>query len=280
MSTKQQQEQKPEQEHALAKMPEMENGQRGLLLRSFEDMWRFAECASQSGLAPKGMESPSAVLIAIQMGAEVGLSPMASLENIAVINGRPSLFGDAPLAVCRSSGLFVESAFHESITQIGEATMTAVCRVQRKGGNVCERKFSVVDAQVAQLWGKQGPWKQYPRRMLQRRARSWALRDAFTDVLKGLHVNDPDDDIKPARHVESVVADVEQSADRSDALAAKLKENADKKKRAKRTTTNDEPKTPAPEPTQKTESDGPDETFEFPSLTDHEEAPVAGVGGA
>jgi hypothetical protein len=47
-------------------------------------------------------------------------------------------------------------------------------------------KFTVADAKKAGLWGKTGPWTQYPKRMLQMRARGFALRDAFPDVLKGL----------------------------------------------------------------------------------------------
>ena len=43
-----------------------------------------------------------------------------------------------------------------------------------------------MDAKRAGLWTKAGPWQTYPRRMLQMRARSFALRDAFPDVLKGL----------------------------------------------------------------------------------------------
>src|SRR6266478_3926901 len=53
-----------------------------------------------SDLAPKDFKGkPANVLIAMQMGAEVGLAPMQSLQNIAVINGRPSLWGDAALGV-------------------------------------------------------------------------------------------------------------------------------------------------------------------------------------
>lgn len=44
------------------------------------------------------------------------------------------------------------------------------------------------DAAKAGLKGKQGPWTQYPKRMMQMRARSWALRDVFPDVLRGMPV--------------------------------------------------------------------------------------------
>jgi hypothetical protein len=46
--------------------------------------------------------------------------------------------------------------------------------------------FSVSDAKRAGLWGKSGPWANYPERMLKYRARGFCLRDAFPDVLKGL----------------------------------------------------------------------------------------------
>src|SRR3546814_17968193 len=44
------------------------------------------------------------------------------------------------------------------------------------------------DAKKAGRAGKQGPWSQYPQRMLQMRARAWAMRDGFADVLKGIGI--------------------------------------------------------------------------------------------
>jgi hypothetical protein len=65
--------------------------------------------------------------------------------------------------------------------------MVAFCRAKRRGQDaVVESRFSVDDAKRAHLWGKAGPWTQYPSRMLQLRARGFCLRDAFPDVLKGL----------------------------------------------------------------------------------------------
>lgn len=160
-------------------------GDRGVQLRSLDDMYRFACCVHNSGLAPKGIETPEAIMVAIQMGAELGLTPMASLQNIAVINGRPSVWGDAMLGVCRASGLFDEEAFEERFEGQGDI-LTAICTVRRlPRGKPVTRPFSIADASAAELLTKSGPWKQYRRRMLQMRARSWALRDAFSDILRG-----------------------------------------------------------------------------------------------
>ena len=57
------------------------------------------------------------------------------------------------------------------------------------------RYFSVANAKTARLWGKQGPWTQYPERMLAQRARGFALRDAFPDALKGIITREEAEDI-------------------------------------------------------------------------------------
>ena len=158
---------------------------RGLALASFDDAFRFATMVAKSEFAPKDFRGkPESCLLAIQHGSEIGLSPMQSLQNIACINGRPAIWGDAALALCLASP--VCDGIHETIEGDGD-NMTAVCQTSRKGkdANVVAR-FSVADAKKAGLWGKQGPWTQYPKRMLQLRARGFALRDAFPDVLKGL----------------------------------------------------------------------------------------------
>ena len=158
-------------------------GDRGLEIRSLNDLVRFADCVIQAGVAPKGMNQ-AAVVVAVQMGYELGLPPMASVQNIAVINGRPSIWGDAALAVCHASPWFAD--MEETIEGEGDK-MAATCKVWKKGKqNPIVKTFSVADAKAAQLWGKQGPWTQYPKRMLQMRARGFALRDAFPGALRGM----------------------------------------------------------------------------------------------
>jgi hypothetical protein len=156
--------------------------QRGLDLRTFDDLLRFAEVISKSGLAPKGFDRVEAIIIAIQMGAELGLAPLSSLQSIAVINGRPGIFGDAALALVRGSGL---CAMYEQRIEGEEDNRRAVVTTQRRNGDKITTTFSVADAKKARLWGKQGPWSEYPDRMLTFRARGFNLRDNFGDVLKG-----------------------------------------------------------------------------------------------
>jgi hypothetical protein len=157
----------------------------GLALQSFDDAFRFAKMVAASEFPPKDFRGkPESCMLAIQHGSEVGLSPMQSLQSIAVINGRPTIWGDAALA------LVVGSHVCEYVTEgvDGEGDkMVAMCFAKRRGYEKATIvRFSVEDAKKAGLWGKSGPWTQYPKRMLQLRARGFALRDAFPDVLRGL----------------------------------------------------------------------------------------------
>ena len=150
--------------------------------RNLTEAMNFADVMSKSSIVPKDFQgNPGNILVAVQWGMELGLQPLQAMQNIAVINGRPALWGDAVIALVRSSSLC--EYVREDLTD-GVAT----CRVKRRGEEEQVRTFSMQDAQRAGLAGKSGPWSQYPSRMLQMRARSWALRDVFPDVLRGMPV--------------------------------------------------------------------------------------------
>lgn len=160
-----------------------ENDTFSLEPKNFNDLMKFAEMIAASDLAPKDYKNkPGNCVIAMQMGHEIGLKAMQAIQNIAVINGRPSVWGDAAKAIVQASPLC-----EDIIETFDEATMTATCVAKRVGQEPHVSTFSKKDAEVAKLWSKPGPWQQYPKRMLQLRARGFALRDKFADILKGLH---------------------------------------------------------------------------------------------
>ena len=164
----------------------------GIVPQSFDDCYRMAQLLAQSDIVPKDYKGkPADCCVAILQGLEIGLSPLAALNSIAVINGRASIWGDGALAVVRASGLM--EAFSET-----DENDTATCTIKRRGEPTpIVRTFSQQDAAKAGLATKAGPWTQYPRRMRQMRARSWALRDGFADVLKGLYIAEEAQDIAP-----------------------------------------------------------------------------------
>ncbi len=190
--------------------------------RSLDEAMQFAGMLAKSSIVPKDfIGNPGNILVAVQWGAEIGLAPLQAMQSIAIINGRPAIWGDAALALVRGSGLL------EYISETHEGDV-AVCTLKRKGEPEAVRTFSMEEAKRAGLTGKSGPWTQYPKRMLQLRARAFALRDVFPDVLRGVHVAEEAQDIPIEKHMgpaEEVAKQVEPQsrAERARAAVAKKK---------------------------------------------------------
>jgi len=144
---------------------------------------QFSEMLASSNMVPKNFQGkPADILVAVQWGSEVGLPPLAALNGIAVINGKPSLYGDAAMSLVVGHAAY---GGHEEKLEGEEASCTIVRIVNGKEVPTV-RTFSVTDAKKANLMSKPGPWSQYPKRMLAMRARGFAIRDSFPDALKGV----------------------------------------------------------------------------------------------
>jgi hypothetical protein len=175
-----------------------------LIPENLAQAMEFAQLMAKSDFVPKEMKGrPENILLAVQMGLDVGLNPIQSVQNIAVINGRPAVYGDAYLAIIQSSKHY---EYHKE--WFDDDTMTAHCIMKRKGSDEHHTKFSLDDALTAGLYKteeqlerlkeydknnktsyfnnyKKSPWCKYPKRMLQWRARIGG-KDKFSDALKGL----------------------------------------------------------------------------------------------
>ena len=155
---------------------------------NFEHYYRIANMMSKSSMVPKHyIDKPQDILLAMEYGRSLHLGPLQAVQNIAVINSKPCLYGDAILAVCSGHPDF-EDISEEPIIDDKGNIVGYVCTVKRKGRSAVIQSFTKTQANLAGLWDKQGPWKAYPERMLQMRARSFALRDSFADALGGVRV--------------------------------------------------------------------------------------------
>jgi hypothetical protein len=150
--------------------------------QNFAEVVRLSEILAKTNFIPKAYQGrPGDIVAAILLGDELGLQPVQSCNDIAVINGRPSVWGDAALALAT-----IHPSFESHSEVYDEKLQAYICSIKRKGHPMHIVTFSVEDAKKAGLWNKPGPWTQYPKRMLQMRARGFALRDKFSDAIKGL----------------------------------------------------------------------------------------------
>lgn len=163
----------------------------------FSHYMAVADFLSKSSMVPKGMAGkPADILIAMEMGLQLGIPMMQAIQDIAVINGKPTMYGDGLLAVVQG---------HKDYEWIKEQVVNEVasCTIKRRNHEPHTVTFSKEDAKKASLWGKQGPWLQYPERMLKMRARGFCIRDVFSDALRGIkteeEVGDYPGDAKPTK---------------------------------------------------------------------------------
>jgi hypothetical protein len=175
--------------------------------RNMEELKYVAGLIIGGGIAPDSYKNDAKkIALGIMAGAEVGLPPLAALRNIAIINGRPAIYGDGLAGLVQRSGK-VKSVVVQKVGVVpGESDgpekykddFGFEVRVWRTGQDEPYiGRFTVGDAKRAKLWmnPKRAPWMQYPQRMLMIRARTFAYRDAFADSLEGLMVREELEDI-------------------------------------------------------------------------------------
>ena len=154
-----------------------------LMPKTFNEKYQMAKILATSGLIPQGLNTPEKVCVALEWGHELQLSPMVAVNNITVINGKPTLSVDIMSAIVKRSPEFGGIEWKELTDKAAE------CVVTRKSMNYEEKtssRFTFDDAVKAGLTGKD-VWKKYPKRMLKHRCLSYGLRDAFPDILAGLY---------------------------------------------------------------------------------------------
>lgn len=172
---------------------------------NMEQIRTLARHYISAGMVPKGLdgrsleETEARVMIGIEFGTSVGLTPLQSLQSVLIVNNRPVLWGDAPMSLVAQHRDFRGSTFEYH----GEGDKFACTfEVHRNiAGTVrkCVCTFSVEDAKKAGLWGKGGPWSNYPKRMMMYRARAFCLRDTFPDALRGAGIAEEFDEFVAPR---------------------------------------------------------------------------------
>lgn len=168
---------------------------------TLKEAQEYATIFANSGLCPEGYRGrPNDILIVWQMGKELGLDKMQALRTLGCINGMPFAYGDGLLALIKHHPNFLDmKEWFEG--DMSKGTLTAFCTMFRRNQEPVTQSFSMEDAKLAGLWAKKGVWQQYPKRMLQHRARGFAAKDAFPDALYGLKTEEEANSIVDAQTV-------------------------------------------------------------------------------
>lgn len=158
--------------------------------------YKLAEQISTTDFVPSGLRGkPAAILACFMTGRELGLGPMASLQHVAVIDGRPNLSAELQVALARKAGHQVEGSSTPSEAKIvgtrkdtGE-TITVTWTLQTALDAGLIDKIEDGRAIKRSQNGRPLPWELYPQSMLWARAATQLCGMLFSDVLVGAGVD-------------------------------------------------------------------------------------------
>lgn len=207
-----------------------------LIPKDVDQAMKISELFAKSDIVPDSYKNkPANIFVAVSAGASLGLGPFQAMQNIAVINGRPSVWGDALLAMVRNDKRCL--SVKETIEGDGE-NKTATCIVSRLASDgsteVIKGTFSMRQAKSANLL-RRPTWISYPDRMLKMRARGFALRDAFADVIGGLITSEEAQDYPDEKEGDIKVVQSPKEVDVIDDIKNKVKSIEDSEKAIKYT---------------------------------------------
>lgn len=144
---------------------------------SFEmDPMQLGEVFAKSGWF-KDSTDPAKAVVKIIAGREMGIGPMASMQGIHIIEGKPSLSANL---------LATQVKRHPAYDYIPRQVTDQGARIEffQNGDPIGTSEFTMADAQKAGIAGKQN-FRKYPKAMMFARALSQGVRWFCPDVTAG-----------------------------------------------------------------------------------------------
>lgn len=169
---------------------------------SMEDMKNWATAAIDSGLLPHSITDPEQVMVIVQHGKELGLTPFIALNNIHVISGRPTLSSTMLGSMLKSRGIEwtwdqdfdivkKEGSDEAEVAPDGAPNRKTTIHFYWKSkiqDKVMEATFSVTWAQfVLSELVKKDNWRRMPKEMMRARCLAFGVRALFPEVLSGFY---------------------------------------------------------------------------------------------
>ena len=153
----------------------------------FTKLMEGAEMLAKSTIIPASYQrKPENCFVALDMASRMGLSPMVVMQNLFVIQGKPSWSGQAISAMIKSSPQFkdVELVY---VGEEGKDTWGAYVTATKKGKRVKGGTVTMAVAKAEGWYQKAGSkWKTMPELMLAYRAFSWFGRVHAPELMMGL----------------------------------------------------------------------------------------------
>ena len=169
-------------------------------------MMEMSSFLAKSTIIPVSYQNrPENILICVDLASRMGLSPLAVMQNLYIIQGKPSFSGQAIASLIRSSGQFsnVEVNF---VGEEGKDSWGCYVSAERNGKTL---KGATVTMKMAHAegWSKKSgsKWLTMPEIMLTYRAYTFFGRQFAPELMMGLHAVEELEDIGIVQEKSKVV---------------------------------------------------------------------------
>lgn len=176
--------------------------------KRFELAMRTAKAYNASTMVPmnyRGNDNLGNCVIACDMAARMGVSPMAVMQNMAVVQGRPSWSGQALISFVNATGKFTPLRFEEvgEPMKPGWKVRAWAYELNPDGshGQKLESDWITTDMVNQEGWSKKNgsKWLTMPRQMARYRAGAFFQRVYAPELAMGCLTQEEAEDIAPSR---------------------------------------------------------------------------------
>lgn len=183
---------RPQQEIALGQLFEQ--------VEALEAATKWAEvlCAPDNELCPAAYRGKTGSgVAAILYGAELGLNPTQSLQQVFVVHGSPAIYARTAVALCKRAGIIVETVEESETTCTVKATDRATGQV--------EQSTWTIDRASKAGYTSNKKYTTNPQQMLYAKAAMEVCRKVAPDILLGIPMSREELDLEaqPIKRVEA-----------------------------------------------------------------------------
>ena len=171
---------------------------------SFELHQRMAKSLAQSNLVPpqyQGQGGLSNCLVALEMANRMNISPLVVMQNMNVIQGKPSWSAQFVIATITGCGRFEDFDYEE------KGTKAIRCKaIRKKDGKEVFGAWVTMEMAQKEGWTRNSKWSTMPQLMLRYRAATFFGRQYVADLLLGIQTEDEIVDIQPVNVTQTKVS--------------------------------------------------------------------------
>lgn len=159
----------------------------------------MAKCLAASKIVPETFRNniPDC-MIALEMASRIGANPMAVMQNLYIVHGKPAWSSQFLISCINASGKFSPLRYKET-GEKGKDSQGIIAWAKDKSGEVLDSPEVNIKMAKAEGWfSKNGSkWQTMPDLMLRYRAATLFARTYCPELTMGMHTDDEVIDISP-----------------------------------------------------------------------------------